>query len=293
MANENQAEQPEPLNNVELESAALGLRMTLDDDEARLARALFLEKLRVSPVAVPTLTPVQTGPDGAVIANAEINLLVVSTPEGVSGVPTFTTLAGLRTALPEMENGMFLTGGDLGNILGQSEHRLFVDSPDAHIEVESAELQQMAFVTHQIVAAQQAAAQGNEALTQALETLKTSDTPANREGVVKAFMEGFCMYVVAAESDSDEDAVVLSQQEPQDGATTDEIAILTLHNALPCFTSMEILQKWDTVGRSAIPIPGQMIVPLATQAEVAQITLNPGSEAQRTLRVSQEQITVE
>ncbi len=290
---DNQDAPQEPLNNVELESAALGLRMALTPEEGAQARGRFLEILRVSPLAVPTMTPVPTGPDGAVLPNAEINLLVVNTPDGTSGVPAFTTLGGLRATLAQVENGMFLTGGDLGNILGPSEHKLFVDGPDIHVEVENAELQQMAFVTGQIVAAQQAAAQGNEPLAEALEALQAADTPPAREAVIKAFTDGFCMYVVAGEADSDEEAVVLSQQDAPEGQPQPEVALLTLDGALPCFTSMAAFQAWDTAGRAAIPIPGPLMAPLATQAEVTHLSLNPGTPSGRTLRVEQDHVSVE
>ena len=290
---EQQGDAPEPLNNMELESAALGLRMALSDEEATEARGRFLERLRVSPLAVPTMTPVPTDAEGRMLPNAEINLLVVNTPDGVSGIPAFTTLGGLRAALPQLENGMFLTGGDLGNILGPSEHKLFVDGPDIHVEVETAELQQMAFITQQYVAAEQAASQGNEPLADALEALHVSDTPSARETVVKAFLEGFGMYPVAGEADGEAEAVVLSQQGTADDETGQELALLTIEGALPCFTSMAAFQAWDATPRGAIPIPGQMMAPLATQAEVETIIINPGTPAARTLRVGQDQVTVE
>lgn len=288
-----QGDAPEPLNNMELESAALGLRMALSDEEADEARGRFLERLRISPLAVPTMTPVATDAEGRMLPNSEINLLVVNTPDGVSGIPAFTTLGGLRAALPQMENGMFLTGGDLGNILGSSEHKLFVDGPDIHVEVETAELQQMAFITQQYVAAEQAASQGNEPLADALESLHVSDTPAARETVIKAFVEGFGMYPVAGEADSDAEAVVLSQQEATEGEPGQELALLTIEGALPCFTSMAAFQAWDATPRGAIPIPGQMMSSLATQADVETIIINPGTPSARTLRVGQDQVTVE
>ena len=161
----------EPLKNVELESAILGLRMTLTPEETAEAREKFLHVLRVSPLAIPTLQPVATGPDGAVLPNAPINFLVVSTAENVTGVPAFTTLGGLRAALPEVENGMFLTGADLGNILGESEHKLFVTSPDMNVEVETQELKQIAVLAQQQIALEQQAVQRNDALEAALSGL--------------------------------------------------------------------------------------------------------------------------
>ena len=280
----------EPLQNIDLESAAVGLRMALTPEEAQEARGKFLETLRVSTLAVPTIKPVETDENGALVPGAEISLLVVNTPDGQSGVPAFTTLTGLRAALQGVENGMFLSGADLGNILGPSPHTLFVDGPDIHVEVPTAELQQMAFITNQIAQVQQQVAGGNETLDAALHALAASDTPETRETVLQAFVNGFCLYPVAGEEDADADAVTLSQEGANGGGP--EPALLLQDDALLCFTSTQALEAWNPAPRAIIPLPGQMIVPLATQADVAQIVINIGSPGAQTLRIAQEQVSV-
>lgn len=282
----------EPLHNIDLESAIVGLRMTLTPEEEGEARANFLDKLRTSPLAVPTLQPVPTGPDGAVLPNAPINLLVVNNPEGVSGVPAFTTLGGLRAAIPQIENGMFLTGADLGNILGPSEHKLFVTSPEMNVEVETAELQQMAFVAQQQVAINQQRVMHNEPLELALAALLENDNGVNQEAVIQAFMTNFCQYPVLDEADGDAEAIVLSQENAPDGSPPQELALLTLDGALPAFTSGETLQAWSQGNRAVMPILGEMAAQLATQAEVPTILLNPGSPNERVLTVQQGRVSL-
>jgi hypothetical protein len=280
----------EPLKNIELESAVLGLRMTLTPEEEIQARSKFLEMLRVSSLAVPTLTPVPLGPDGAVLPNAEINLLVVNTQEGVTGVPAFTTLAGLRAALPDVENGMLLTGADLGNILGSSGHKLFVDGPDLHAEVESEELQQLAFITHQFVAQQQQDAQHNQRLEDALAAYEQTSNREYAEAVVQAFLQGHCRYPIAGEGDANTEALVISRDAEAGGPAIPEIALLTLDGALISFTSEETLRSWDQTPRNSILLDGPMVAQLSAQAELEQIRLNPGSVTARTLTISQGQL---
>lgn len=282
----------EPLNNVDLESTIVGLRMTLTPEEESEARERFLEKLRTSPLAVPTLQPVPTGPDGAIVPNAPINLLIVTTADGLTGVPAFTTLGGLRAAIPNVENGMFLTGADLGNILGASEHKLFVTSPDMNVEVEVAELQKLALVTQQEIAINQQRVQHNDVLEQALAALNDNDSGVNQEAVIQAFLGGFCQYPVLSEADGDAEALVLSQENPPDGSTPQELAILTIDGALPAFTGGDALKTWGKGAGTAIALPGGMVAQLATQAEVTTILLNPGSDHEQVLTVSQGQVAL-
>lgn len=282
----------EPLRNIELESAILGLRMTLTEEEAAEARAHFLDVLRTSTLAVPTITPVQTGPDGAILPGAEINLLVVNTPEGVSGVPAFTMLGGLRATLPQAENGMFLTGADLGNILGHSGHKLFVDGPDLHAEVEPVELQQLAFITHQQMAQAQEAAQHNQRLEDALSDYSQTQNRDNAEAVVQSFLRGHCRYPVAGEADSDAEALVISQ-EAQDGRPEiPEIALLTQDGALPAFTSEDALRAWNPTPRNAVLLDGATVAQITSQAEIEQVLLNPANPDSQTLHVKQGQVSL-
>jgi hypothetical protein len=282
----------EPLKNVELESAMLGLRMTLTPEETAEAREKFLDILRTSQLAVPTAQPVPTGPDNTILPNAPINLVIFNTPEGVSGVPAFTTLGGLRANIPQVEHGMFLTGTDLGNILAGSEHKLVVTSPDLQVEVETQELQHFAQLAQLQIAEQQQAVQNNQALTAALAAFGEEDNGANREAVIRAFLDGYCRYPVLAEADGDAEALVLSQDAPQGDAPAPELALLTIDGALPGFSSEDAIKVWDPAGRNAIPLPGQMVVQLATQAEVPMILLNAKGPHPLTLNVKLGQISL-
>lgn len=286
--------QEEPLKNADLEGKIVGLRMVLTPEEGEEARGKFLEALRTSPLAVPTMTPVPTGPDGAVLPGAEINLLVVTTQEGVTGVPAFTTLGQLRAALAQVENGMFLTGGDLGNILGSSGHKLFVDSLDGHVEVEPEELQQMAFVTQQQVAIDQQRAQHNELLEEALAALTEHDNEATRAAVVRAFVGGFCRYPLLTDAEGDAECLMLAEQSPTPGVPTPEIAVLTQEGALLAFTGEDVMRAWDPspAERSAVILPGHGVGEWATQAEVRTIHINLGSPHTRALQVVDGQISV-
>jgi hypothetical protein len=282
----------EPWKNVELESAMIGLRMTLTPEETAEAREKFLNLLRISPLAVPTLQPAPTGPDGALLPNAPINLLVVNTAEGVSGVPAFTSVAGLRANLPDIQNGMPMSGADLGVILGDSGHKLFVTSPDMHVEVETQELKHLALLAQQQIVEQQQAVQNNQALTAALAALGSEDNGANREAVIRAFLDGYCRYPVLSEADGDAEALVLSQDAPQGDVPAPELALLTVEGALPAFSSEEAIRLWDPAGRNAIALPGQMVVQLATQAEVPMILLDAKGPHPYTMNVRQGQLTL-
>ena len=166
----------EPLKNINLESAILGLKMSLTPEEGTEARRRFLDILRDSILAVPTMAPVATKADGSVSPGADISLLIVTNAEGMSGVPTFTQLGFLlRSVLPQMEHGMFLSGAQLGGILSGSEHRLFVDGPDIHAEVEVEELQMMVQAAQIMEQMQQQAAGSNERLETALSALNRED----------------------------------------------------------------------------------------------------------------------
>jgi hypothetical protein len=282
----------ERLKTIELESAILGLRMTLTPEEEAEARLKFLHILRTGSLAIPTLEPVATGPDGTVLPNAPINLLIVTTAEGVSGVPAFTTLDGLRATLPQVENGMFLSGADLGRILGPSDHKLFVTGPDMQVVVEKQELAQMTLVTQQEQAIQLQTALHNQSLEQALDALRESESPENQEAVIQAFLSGYCRYPILDPANSETEALVLSQESPTGDAPAQEIALMTIEGALPAFTGEEQLRTWNAESRGNLPLPGSMVAQLASQAEVETILLNPGSGSPRTLSVRQGQLSL-
>ena len=283
----------EPLKNVPLESAILGLRMALTDEEADEARRLFLDLLRDSVLAVPTMSAVPTNPDGSIAPDADIQLIIATNPEGVSGVPAFTQLGILRAALPQLENGMFLSGAQLGGILAGSEHLLFVDGPDLHAEVAPEELGMMAQTAQMMAQMQQQAAGSNERLEAALAGLHREDTPENRGAVIQAFLEEFSRIPVAADTDEDAECVVLSTGAPVDTPETpQELELLTEDDALLCFTSEVAMRVWDTAGRSAVVLPGPVIAQLSVQAGVNTLVLNKGHETQRSLKLSENLIEV-
>ena len=283
----------EPLKNVPLESAILGLRMALTEEEGAEARRHFLDLLRDSVLAVPTITPVPTAPDGSIEPGADIQLIIATNPEGVSGVPAFTQLGVLRAALPQLEHGMFLSGAQLGGILGGSEHLLFVDGPDLHAEVGPEEMQAMAQTAQMMAQMQQQAAGSNERLEAALAALHRDDTGDTRAAVVQAFLEEFCRIPIAADADADAECVVLSTGAAENTPETpQELELLTQDDALLCFTSEAAMRVWDTVGRNAVVLPGPVVAQLAAQAEVMTLTLNKGSEGQRTLRLADGRVEV-
>ena len=185
-----------------------------------------------------------------------------------------------------------LTGADLGNILGHSGHKLFVDGPDLHAEVEPVELQQLAFVTHQQITQAQEDAQHNQRLEDALASFRETENRENAEAVVQAFLRGHCRYPVAGEADTDAEALVISQEAQEGRPAVPEIALLTQEGALPAFTSEAALQAWNTTPRNAVLLDGPTIAQLASQAEIEQVLLNPGSPETRTLNVKQGQISL-
>lgn len=281
----------EPLKNVELESAILGLRMALTPEEEMEARQKFLNILLVSTMAVPTAAPVPTGPDGQPLPGEDISLIVGNNADGVSGVPAFTSLGYLRAVIPQIENGMFLNGAQLGGILGQSEHHLFVDGPDLHAEVSPDELKALAQMAEEAAQAQQQAVQSNDALANALNALANDDSGLRREFVTTAFLEGFVRVPIAAETDKDVDVVALSMNQPnapEDAAQ--EIELLTPDGDLPCFTDEAAMLVWDAAPRNAIALPGPVVAQLVAQAEVDAIALNPGSPNGRKLKVDGERL---
>ncbi len=283
----------EPLRNINLESAALGLKMALTDEESAEARTRFLEILRDSTLAVPTVAPVATAADGSIEPGADIQLIIATNPEGVSGVPAFTQLGILRATLPQLEHGMFLSGAQICGILAASEHHLFVDGPDVHAEVTPAEMQAIAQAAQMMAQMQQQAAGGNERLELALAALHSTDITENRAAVVQAFLEEFCRVPIAGEVDEDAECIVLSTGAAEDTPETPaELELLTQDDALLCFTSEEKMRAWDTAGRNAVVLPGPIIAQLSAQAEVMHILVNKGSADQKLLKIDGDRLDV-
>ena len=283
----------EPLRNINLESAILGLRMALTDEEAAEARTRFLDTLRDSTLAVPTITPVATAPDGSIQPGADIQLIIATNPEGVSGVPAFTQLGVLRATLPQLEHGMFLSGAQLCGMLAGSEHLLFVDGPDLHAEVTPPEMQALAQAAAMMGQMQQQAAEGNARLEAALAALHGSDITENRSAVVSGFLEEFCRVPIAGDVDEDADCIILSTGAAENTPETpQELELLTQDDALLCFTSEAAMKVWDDAGRNAVVLPGTIIAQLSAQAEVLHILVNKGSADQRLLKIDGDRLDV-
>ncbi len=283
----------EPLRNINLESAILGLRMALTDEEAAEARTRFLDLLRESTLAVPTIAPVATAPDGSIEPGADIQLIIATNPEGVSGVPAFTQLGVLRATLPQLEHGMFLSGVQLCGILAASEHRLFVDGPDLHAEVTPLEMQAIAQTAQMMGQMQQQASGGNARLEAALAALHQTDVTENRSAVVSGFLEEFCRVPIASEVDEDAECIVLSTGAAENTPETpQELELLTQDNALLCFTSEAAMKFWDDAGRNAVVLPGTIIAQVAAQAEVLHLLVNKGSADQRLLKIDGDRLDV-
>jgi len=286
-------QQPEPLNNVNLESAILGLKMALTPEEEQETREEFLKTLSESMLAVPTVNQVPTGPDGAILPNADITFIVAQTHDGKSGVPAFTALGGLRAAMPQAQNGVFLSGAQLGAILGNSPHYLFVDGPDMHAEVSQEELRGIAAKAQAVVDEQQAAAQHNVALEEALTALNADDTDATREATTAAFLNGFCRIPVAGEADRDTPVVILRMGNPEQPETVQEIPLITRDESLLCFTSEEAMKAWDDEEpHNAIALPGGMIAQLVAQTGVPSFRINPGSDTSKALKIDENRLVI-
>lgn len=283
----------EPLKNINLESAILGLKMTLTSEEETEARRRFLDILRESVLAVPTMSAVATQADGSILPGADISLLIVTSDEGISGVPTFTQLGFLRAVLPQMEHGMFLSGSQLGGILSGTDHKLFVDGPDIHAEVEAEELQMMVQAAQIMEQMQQQAAGSNERLETALGALSREDTTDHRDAVMKAFLEEFSRVPIAGDQDEDADCIVLSTGAVENTPETpQELEMLTQDDALLCFTSEDAMRLWDPSGRTSVVLPGPVIAQVAAQAEVNTLLINKGSADQRVLRIADGRVEV-
>ena len=268
----------EPLNNVELESAILGMRMALTDEEETEARDKFLSQLSISTLVIPTVNQVKTAPDGSIAPDADITFVVVESPDGVSGIPAFTSLTFMRGALPNVNNGLFLPGNQLAGIIAASPHKLFVDGPDMHAEVEKEELVAMAQSAQVAMEAQQAAANHNEKLEAALAKYARNGTDDRREAVKEAFLTGFCRIPVANESDKDAKVVIMRTGNPQDEAQQQQIPLITENDELLCFSGEAALLKWKDAERNSVSLPGPMICDMVVRTGIGKVRLNLGSD---------------
>lgn len=275
----------EPLNNVELESAILAMKMALTPEEEAETRQKFLELLSVSMLVIPTVNPVKTNPDGSIAEKADITFVVVENQEKVSGIPAFTSLGFMRASLPNVNNGLFLNGAQLAGIVGPSPHKLFVDGPDIHAEVEKDELATLDQTAKQAMAAQQAAANRNEPLEKALAELASSDTPEAREAVKAAFQDGFCRMPVARDPSEAEQCLVIRSGNPQDPSTQQQIPLMTQNGELLCFSSDEEMRKWKDVDRQAIALPGPMICDMVVQSGIGKLRINLASADARSVQL--------
>ncbi len=289
----------EPLKNEVLEAAMLRLQMALTPEESIPLRRQLLEILRDSHVAVPTSNKVPTAPDGTIPPGSDISLILLNNDEGATLVPTFTTLGLLRVSLPQLEHGVFLTGAQIGGILGNSPHKLLLIGPDRKMEIEIGELREMLETAQLAAQAQQESVQHNKELAAALMQLWELDTEAHRDQTVQAFLTGFCRLPIAGENDADAPQVVLNMNDPNNPEAHQEIPLLLTEDLLPAFTSEMSLERWNkTAKRNAIILPGHGIAQMAWQAQATpQLTLrgiviDPGSAHSQILTFQDEKLII-
>ena len=112
---------------------------------------------------------------------------------------------------------MFLSGAQISNILGSSEHLLFVDGPDVHAEVLPEEMQAMAQTAQMMAQMQQQASGSNERLETALAALNREDTGENRNARDSIFFwKSFSRVPIAGDADEDAECIVLSTGAAED-----------------------------------------------------------------------------
>ncbi|MGO8671941.1 MAG: SseB family protein [Capsulimonadaceae bacterium] len=283
----------EPLNNVDLESAILGLKMALTDEEADELRQTFLDTFCKAILAVPTVKPVHTLPNGQIAPNADVTFVVAETPEKETGIPAFTALAGLKAAMPQVTNAVFLPGAQLASMLAKSPHRIFVSGPDMHAEVERAEMQAIAKLSQQAAEAQQAAVQFNAALEAALTAVQAEASEPNQEAVADAFTGGYVHVPVAGPSDHNAKFVMMRAPHPQQPDKFQEIPLLTQDDRLLVFTGKEAMNRWHSGARNAVSLPGPIVVDLVGKTGVPGIAMNVGSGNKAMLRVENKRLRVE
>jgi hypothetical protein len=282
----------EPLRNIDLESAVLGLKMALTYEEESEARRKFLNVLRESTLAVPMMDQGAPSSNGAKPADHDIQLIVAENVRGINGVPAFTTVACLRDTIPRAQSCTFLKGAQLAAMLAESPFMLFVDGPDLHAEVDHVEMKAIVAEMEAIVAQQQEAALHNAELEDALVLLSERENNETAEAVAAAFMGGHCCVPLAGEGDDLSACIVLTAAEDAPEGAPTQLALMTRNEALLCFTSPEKLNFWSDTTRDIVPFPGQTIVELANHAGVTKLQLNAGSPDGRTLLVGPERVTV-
>jgi hypothetical protein len=289
----NYSEDEEPLRNIDLESAVLGLSMALTYEEETEARRKFLDILRDSTLAVPMMEQDAASGNGSKPPDTDIQLIVAENAKGTNGVPAFTTVTSLREAIPQAQTCTFLKGAQLAAMLAESPFMLFVDGPDLHAEVDHDEMKAMVTEMEAIVAAQQEAALHNAALEEALTTLAAKENSETAQAVTSAFMEGHCCVPLAAEDEDVSTCIVLTAADDAPEGVPSRIALMTQDGALLCFTSPDKLTEWNSTTRDVIPFPGPTVVQLANHGSIARLRVNAGSPEERTLIVEKERVTVE
>jgi hypothetical protein len=282
----------EPLNNVELESAMLELKMALTPEEETESREKFLEVLSRSMLAVPTATAVQQGPDGSIPANTNITFVVWEKPDKITGIPAFTAAKSLKENMSQVEHGMFLSGSQMSSILADSPHQLFVISQDTNVEITQDDLKVIAEHALKLSAAQQAAVDYNEKLELAIADLLESDSPKMREAAAAAFVHGFCRLPVASEADVDKPQIVLRSENTDTKEIVQEVHILLNEGSVPCFTSETAMQNWDGDNHDAIALPGYVVAQLVATSGIPSILVNPGSRMSTVMKIDGEKVVI-
>lgn len=280
----------EPLNNSELESAILGLRMTLTEEEASEARQKLLAMLPQCMLAVPTTQPVKTTPEGQIAPDAEISFVVLESKEGVNGIAAFTNFTFMKSVLPQSEHGVFLNGVQIASMVSNSPYPLFLDGPDVHAELSTEELKGIVDSFNEMMQRQQAAMEHNKTLEDALTALKADETEETKEATAKAFLEGFCRVPLPNENEKDAKVVLLRVGDQNNPQQQQEIPLLTADESLLCFTSEEAMGQWSQEERQAVALPGPMIADLVARTGVSGVTINSGNATEKLMKVEKDRL---
>jgi len=288
----NEPEFKEPLNNVALESAMMGVRMSLTEEEEEEARAEFLTILKGSQLAIPTGNPVKVGPDGQLLPGADIQLIVAEHQDGTQCIRTFTSLTILRAALPELQHGLVLFAWQVAGMVASSPHALIVEGPDVHTIVYQDELNAIVAEVQEQQQKQQQAVEHNEALEAALLKLTEQDNEESRQEIERAFVTGFCRIPVLTEADGQQPHLVLTTGTGPDGGQQ-SIPLRTHDGGLLCFTSEETLAKWDEAERPMMVLPGGAIVEVSSKSGLTKICVNEGSPNARVFGLAEGRLLID
>lgn len=287
----NQPDFEEPLHNIDLEAAMMGIRMALSEEEHDEAHAEFMNHFKASQLAVPTANQVQLGPDGQIQNGSDIQLIVAEHPDGMTAIRAFTSLGNLRKTHPELQYGLVLMAWQVAGMVSNSPYDLLLEGPDVNTVVTRESLKEIVDEVQKMAASQQAAVDRNEVLEAALQQLTESGTEETRSGVEQAFLTGFCRIPVWIEADGKVPHLVISTgQGPE--AKPQQIPLRTHDGGLLCFTSEDSLSKWNEEERPMMVLPGAAILDMSLKSGLKHVRINEGNPNARILDVNDGRLVV-